>query len=313
MDFLLWLEEIRTPVLDWFFSFVTMFGEETLFIVIGVVFYWCVSKKEGYYLLSIGLIGTIMNQFLKVVFRVERPWVKNKNLTIVESAREQATGYSFPSGHTQNSVGIFGGIALWNKNRIIKVVSIVLCVLVPFSRLYLGVHTPLDVGVSVVLGLGLVFGLNIIFSRTRNLTATMRMIFGFMVAISGFYLAFVHLYNFPSNADVTNLLHGIENAYKMLGCILGLWLSFELDIKYINFKTKSNFGIQILKLVFGFVILLAIKSGLKTPLYFLIGNENIADAIRYFIIAIFAGIIWPITFKFWDKIPIFNKSFRKDK
>ncbi len=311
MEFLLWLEKIRTPILDWFFSIVTMFGEETLFIVIGVVFYWCVSKKEGYYLLSVGLIGTVINQFLKVLFRVPRPWIKNKNLTIVEAAREQATGYSFPSGHTQNSVGIFGGIALWNKNLIIRTVSILLCILVPFSRLYLGVHTPLDVGVSVVLGLILVFGLNSIFKRTKNLNLTMRTIFGFMTAISVLYLAFIYLYNFPSDVDVTNLLHGVENAYKMLGCILGLWLSFEVDVRYVNFKTESKFGIQILKLFFGFIILLAIKSGLKTPLYFIVGNTNIADAIRYFIIAVFAGIVWPITFNFWNKISVLKNTKNK--
>ena len=37
-------------------------------IVIGLLFYWCIDKKKGYYILSVGLIGTVINQFLKIVF-----------------------------------------------------------------------------------------------------------------------------------------------------------------------------------------------------------------------------------------------------
>ena len=296
------LEEIRNPVCDAIFSFITMFGEETVFILLGLLFYWCISKKQGYYLLSIGLIGTVLNQFLKLIFRIPRPWVQDENFKIVESAREQATGYSFPSGHTQTSVGIFGGIALWNKNKIIKILCVVLCVLVPFSRLYLGVHTPLDVGASMVLALVLVFGLFPLLRKTANQTKTMRIMFVVMTVFAISFLMFVLIYNFPADVDADNLAHGTETAYKMLGVILGLWLSFEIDNKYINFKTESVWWIQVLKLVMGLLPVLAIKSLLKTPLYVLLGNELLADGIRYFLIAMFAGIIWPITFKYWNKL-----------
>ena len=149
MELLYWLESIRTPIGDTFFSLITHFGEETLFIIAGLLFFWCIDKMEGYFLLSVGLSGTVINQFLKLWFRIPRPWVKDPNFTIVESARAEATGYSFPSGHTQSSVGIFGGLARWNKTLWLRGISIALCVLVPLSRLYLGVHTPLDVGVSI--------------------------------------------------------------------------------------------------------------------------------------------------------------------
>lgn len=302
MSFLSWLQELRNPVCDAIFSVITMFGEETLFILVGLVFYWCISKRQGYYLLSIGLIGTVLNQFLKLIFRIPRPWVRDPEFNIVESAREQATGYSFPSGHSQTSVGVFGGIALWNKNKIIRIIGIALCVLVPFSRLYLGVHTPADVGVSVLLALILVFGLYPLLKKTSNEIKTMRFLFGFMTAFAGAFLAFVHLYNFPADVDAENLEHGIETAYKMLGCIVGLWISVEIDAGLIKFETKAVWWVQILKLVVGIIPLLAIKSGLKEPLYILIGNTNVADGFRYFLIAVFAGCIWPLTFKLFNKL-----------
>ena len=101
MAFLHFLEGLRNPVFDAFFSAITYFGDETLFIIIGLLFFWCIDKEEGFYLLCVGLLGTVVNQFLKLYYRIPRPWVRDPSFTIVESAREAATGYSFPSGHTQ--------------------------------------------------------------------------------------------------------------------------------------------------------------------------------------------------------------------
>lgn len=149
MGFLRFLEGIRNPVFDFFFSIITYLGGEIVFMAVAMILFWCVSKKEGYYILTVGFIGTIINQFLKITFRIARPWVLDPEFKPVESAIEEATGYSFPSGHTQNSVGTFGGIALAFKKRWVRITCIILAVLVPFSRMYLGVHTPLDVFVSV--------------------------------------------------------------------------------------------------------------------------------------------------------------------
>ena len=92
MKLLYLLEGIRTPFGDTFFSLITHLGEETLFIVAGLLFFWCINKYEGYFQLAVGLSGTVINQFLKLVFRIPRPWVKDENFTIVESARAEATG-----------------------------------------------------------------------------------------------------------------------------------------------------------------------------------------------------------------------------
>ena len=210
--------------------------------------------------MCIGFLGTIINQFLKITCRIPRPWVKDKSFTIVESAKAGATGYSFPSGHTQSSVGIFGGIALWNKNKAVKIISVLICVMVPLSRMYLGVHTPLDVGVSVMLSLALLFGLYPIIRKTTAEVKTMRIVFIIMTLFASAYLCFVSFYNFPANVDAENLAHGAETAYKMFGVILGLWLSFEIDTKYISFKTEAKWWVQILKLLVGLIPILIIKS-----------------------------------------------------
>ncbi len=302
MDFLRFLEGIRTPVGDAFFSLITHLGEETIFIVVGLLFFWCMDKKKGYYILSVGFLGIVANQFLKLWFRIPRPWVKDPDFTIVESARAEATGYSFPSGHTQSTVGVFGGIARVQKQWWIRILCIAVCMLVPLSRMYLGVHTPADVGVSIVVALVLIFVLYPIVQKVMEAPKGMRIYLLVLTLIVGVYLAFVLLYSFPADVDADNLTSGIKNAYKILGCVLGLWFAYEMDERFVHFETKGSWWVQLLKLAPGLLLLLAIKSGLKAPLYALLDGNYLADAIRYFIITAFAAGVWPITFAWWKKL-----------
>lgn len=302
MELLYVLEGLRTPVGDAFFSLITHLGEETLFIVAGLLVFWCIDKWEGYYLLSVGLTGTVINQFLKLWFRVPRPWVKDPSFTIVESAWAEATGYSFPSGHTQSSVGVFGSAARWHRQKAVRLVCILLCVLVPLSRMYLGVHTPADVGVSVIVALALVFGLYPVIRKAADSPKTMRTLLACMVALAAGYLAFVSLYHFPADVDVSNLSHGTKNAYTMLGCMLGVWAVYEVDSRWTRFDTEAPLPGQICKLALGLVLLLAIKIGAKAPLQALFTNDYLADGLRYFLMVVFAGCVWPRTFPLWKKI-----------
>ena len=75
MDMLRAIAEIRNPALDFFFETVTHLGEETVFLVISIIFFWCIDKREGYFILLTGLFGTLINQTAKLAFRIPRPWV----------------------------------------------------------------------------------------------------------------------------------------------------------------------------------------------------------------------------------------------
>lgn len=156
MNFLRWIATWRNPVLDAVFGALTYAGGEVVFIVAALVVLWCVDKKRGYYLLFCGFFGLVTVQILKMAFRIPRPWVLDPAFQIVENARAGATGYSFPSGHTQTAVTLFGGLAVSSRRKAVKIGGWVACALVAFSRMYLGVHTPLDVGVSFAVGVCIV-------------------------------------------------------------------------------------------------------------------------------------------------------------
>jgi len=295
MSFLYFLESIRNPVLDGLFALVTRAGEETLFIVAALILFWCLDKRQGFYIMLVGFIGTTVNQFLKITCRVPRPWVRDPDFTIVESAREAASGYSFPSGHTQMSVGLYGAIARWNKNKLLRAVCLAVCILTPFSRMYLGVHYPSDVAVSLVLSVALVLGLYPVIASCTADSEKLGRLLTTMALLAALEVAYVSFWPFPADVDPANLESAVKNAWTMLGAALGVWLAWCCDRKH-PFDTAAPLPGQILKTVLGLALALAIRLALKPVLNGIFGGHHIADMIRYFAMVAFAGVLWPRTF-----------------
>ena len=299
MQFLYFLEKIRTSFVNELMLLITQLGEETVFLVLALIIFWCVDKYKGYYILGVGFLGTITNQFLKLWYRIPRPWCIDGNFTIVEQAREAATGYSFPSGHTQSSVGTFGSLAYISRNKWVRWICVAIAILVPFSRLYLGVHTPLDVVVSIAIAILLIILLKPVVLNANH--KYLPYLIGIMVFVGVAFMCFMHLYPFPADIDLHNLESGYKNAYTLIGSLAGLLIVYFVDEKWLKFSTDAPIAVQFLKVVLGLLFVLAVKSGLKTPLDLIFGSY-FGRAIRYCLIVVFAGIVWPLSFKFLNKI-----------
>ena len=302
MEFLYILEGFRVPGLNEFMLAITTLGEETALLVIALIFFWCVDKRKGYYILTVGLLGTVFNQFVKLLCRVPRPWIKDPNFTILEQAREGAGGFSFPSGHTQTAVGLFGAVAVTTKRRWLCAISLVLAVLVGFSRMYVGVHTPQDVLVGAVQSVLLLLIIHpLIFSKDGKLIPWT---IGGMIVISAMFLMYVEGLRGDlvgaDDAAAHNIESGIKNAYTLLGCTAGLLVVWFADRK-LNFFTDAVWWAQLIKSGVGLLLVLAVKEGLRVPLETVFSGHLAARAVRYFCIVIMAGIVWPLSFKLFPK------------
>ncbi len=301
MEFLYLLESIRNPVLDAFFSVVTEFGGEAIFIGVAIVLFWCLDKKAGYYMFTVGFAGMIVSQFMKITCRIPRPWVLDPEFTIVESAREAATGYSFPSGHTQNAFTVLGTPARYFKNTALRILCMVLIVLVGLSRMYLGVHTPYDVGFSAIMGIILVFAMYPLFrDMAEKPKAIYAMYIVFILAAAAF-VAYLQLFPFPADIDVDNYSSAVKHSWEILFCSAGLLIVYHFDRTKLNFPVKAPLKWQVVKVAIGGGVALGMKSALKAPLLALLDGNLMAHGIRYFVMIIFAGVIWPMTFKWFER------------
>ena len=299
MDFLYLLEKIRIPGLNEIMLAITTLGEETAFLVIALIVFWCLDKYRGYYVLGVGLMGTLASQFLKILCKVPRPWVQDENFTILEEAREAATGYSFPSGHTQSAVGTFGAVAASTKNKMIVGVCIALAVLTGFSRMYVGVHTPADVIVGAALSVALIFILRPLMLGKKRLIAP---VYWVMLGLSVAFMLFMELYPNPETLDSHNYESALKNAYTLLGCSAGVLAIYFIDEKKLHFTNDAVWWAQILKVILGLLVVLAVKEGLRSPLDALFGGHLAARAIRYFLVVMAAGALWPLSFRWFSRL-----------
>ena len=133
------------------FKFFTFLGS-TLFIIILMILVLIFNKNLGIKLLISVIIVTIVNNLIKILICRDRPIDIN---LITE------TGYSFPSGHSITSVSSYGLLLYYlllskiNKN-VKKILIFILCIImlmVPISRVYLGVHYFSDVVAGACLGI----------------------------------------------------------------------------------------------------------------------------------------------------------------
>lgn len=288
IDFLKALSEIRSPFLDALVQLITRLGEEVIILGVICFFYWCLNKNTAYKIGLIFFTSGMLVQGLKISFRIERPFVIDKTFKPVPSAIEGATGYSFPSGHTQSATSLYGYFAMAAKKPWLKAIFVLAFLLVGFSRLYLGVHTYFDVGVSLLLTLAVVFLISRIFDKLT--LGKYDLILSVILAAASVILC---VYSFilakVGYADAAQ----INDCFKSGGAGVAFALGFFLERRYIKFDVSAKKPyVQAVKFILGVAGALLLKSGLK-----LIAPGNlILDFIRYFLTVFWVLAIYPYLF-----------------
>lgn len=304
MEILYVLEKIRNPFLDGLMQAITWFGEETLALPLLLIFYWCVNKKLGLQLFFTTFLGAGVNAFLKLTMQVPRPWLRDPNFTIVESARKAATGFSFPSGHTQTAVSIFGVLALWMKKNLWRVAFVLLILLIGLSRLYLGVHSSDDVLFSLIVGLAIVVLSHVLFARSEKTIAYSFLILFLINVAFIIIMPFIPLLN-PTDAPIAHHLY--KHCALAISGSAALCLAAFLPGKHKGFDPKAPWLVQLVKFLLGLALVMALRAGLKPLLALFLSNDVLADTLRYFFVSLFGIMFWPMCFDNLERLLSFKK------
>jgi hypothetical protein len=177
------------------------------------------------------------------------------------------------------------------KKRWMYIVGSILIFLVAISRLYLGVHWPLDVAAGAAIGILWVFITSLMFNYAEK-TGRKYIFLIFMIPM----LALLPFYPIP-------------DYFKTAATMLAFFIGYVIEPKYIKYEVKASLPVQVLKLVIGIGVLMLIRIFLNTLLLNLIGvsaesaESNptlpvmLCDFFRYLVLGIWVTILAPLLFK----------------
>lgn len=235
------LQNMRTDVLTLFFTVITMMAEELFFTAFIALLYWCVDKNKGKRLAWYVLFGSLINTTLKHIVKMPRPFEMGVSKPI---RLETATGYSFPSAHTQTATSFWMGSMLILKTKASVILGSIMILLTAFSRIYLGVHWPMDVLGAILFG--------IIFTYFAEQMLDEKCVFKDWHVITTSIIVFLVLI---FNLD--------EPFCKASAALWGLCLGCYLEQKYVQFDVKATPKKQIIKAVIGLLGLVIIYVGIS--------------------------------------------------
>lgn len=285
MNLLYTLQSLRSPALTLFFRLITAFGEETVLVLLLCALYWCRNKELAYGVAISFFVSTLLVQGLKVVVRMDRPWLLDPAFLPIEEALAGATGYSFPSGHTQAAASIFGYLGIASQKKGPAIAAWALVLLVGLSRLYFGVHTPLDVLGALALSLTVSL-LTLRYVRSKG---SLRALLLLLLSLSAVVLAMAFSLHARGIIETHYLADCCKAAGGCIGCSLGLWWARTR----IPFDPRAATPWQQgLKLACGVAVMLLIQSGVKA----LLGQHLAIDALRYGMIAFWSLALYPLLF-----------------
>ena len=262
LDYLIFLQGIRN---DWggesLFSLISNLPKSAITAAIPAILFWCIDKNAGIFVLFNATCGRAINELIKGTFCVYRPWIKDAELIPAAKAMEDASSWSFPSGHAQFTTAIYGGLAFFYRKKFLwlMIPCAILILSVAFSRNFLGVHTPQDVLIAIIYSIGLFFVAEKIFSWIgRDRERQVLFLLGGLLAVT---IIFLWLYFKPYPEDFLNgklivdPLKARAYAFDALGFGLAFFLGWFLELRFVNFKVNVTTKDKLWRIIIGFGVL----------------------------------------------------------
>ncbi|MBQ9900859.1 MAG: phosphatase PAP2 family protein [Clostridia bacterium] len=273
-------------------SFFSLFGEELVCVAILGLIYWCLDKECGGRIGLTLFFAATLNPVLKNIFLRRRPYCDHSSIKCLRPVAPEsdiydlsAQGYSFPSGHSTNSVSLFTAVAINKKDRLLAAAGLLIPLLCGFSRICLGVHYPTDVICGWLLGLAAIFIVNGLEKRISNRLA---------------YYALLLCMTVPGW-----LFCRSDDYYTSFGILAGFLLAVEFERRYVGFENTRRPLRCAFRLTGGILVFYGVRVLLRLPFSeeFLISGTAPAHAVRtvrYFVAVFAATGVYPMLFRPMD-------------
>jgi len=296
LSFVKWLQQYRTPTGEEFFFHVTQGGEGIWLMGILGILFWVFGAHYAYRTGFAVATGNLIVGALKGVFCIERPWIRDPTIVPVADAQWGAYGYSFPSGHTANTSLLWGGIGAAFRKWWLWLPILVWIGLVGFSRMYLGVHTPLDVGTSLAVAIPVVWGMGRVYDWTERNPSRAWIVLVSAILAAALGLLFVRFKPTPEGGG------GIKphDAHQAIAAMLGFFAAWFIERQYIQFDPKRLGAYRLLAVVVGVLILSLMMGHLKKLLAPFWGSQ-VASYLVAAAYPMWIFVVWPFLLKGLEK------------
>lgn len=279
------IQSIATSFIDVLGKLITFFGEQYLVILILAFIYFAYNKKLGEKLAYSLFLSLGVNNIIKGIVKAPRPFQVDESIRALR--QETATGYSFPSGHTQTATTLYSSLANHFKKKKYWAIAMVLIFLIALSRIYLGVHFPKDVLFGFIIGLGCMFlGSNLYDLCDGKYKNKMLL----LLITSLIMLPFIFVF-YQKTYDQIVLYRDFYTSFSLFN---GFILAIAIENRYVNFKDDSTLKVRLIRFFIALVLFAITQFGLK---FIFPKNNIIFDMIRYFFVTFIPMGIFPLTFK----------------
>ncbi|MGW8302260.1 MAG: phosphatase PAP2 family protein, partial [Desulfobacterales bacterium] len=249
IEVVLWFQQF-SPALDLPFKSLTFLGNLEFFLVFMPFIYWCINRRMGARLLVLFLISAYANAIAKGLADQPRPFQYDPRVKPLM----HAAGGGLPSGHTQGAVVVWGYLAFQIRRTKFWIIAGFLMIVIPVSRLYLGVHFPTDLLGGYFLG-ALLLVLYLLFAPKVESWLTAK---GFIWQISTAVILPILLFWVSPQ--------GSRYASSACGALMGFLPGIALERRWIRFCSDGSFYKRSMRFVVGLIVLLGIWLGLRFAL-----------------------------------------------
>jgi len=277
IELILWLQQFR-PALDLPFRAFTFIGDELFFLLFLPLVYWCLDRRTGARVTLLFLISAYVNAAVKVFVDQPRPGPYDAR---VWAYSDVGGSGGFPSGHTQNPVVVWGFLAAKVRRTWLWIVAAVLIVMIPLSRLYLGVHFPHDLLGGYVIGALLLF----VFLRWGELGEqwiASRKVGAQLALVAILTLALI-------------LVFLTEDGVTTGATLLGMGLGFVVQAHWIGFEVDGELWRRAARYALGAAVMVGLWAGLRAA-FSALEPELLFRFIRYVLMGLWGGAGAPWVF-----------------
>ena len=274
----IWFQQF-SPAMDLPFKVLTFMGDEMFFLLFMPLIYWCVNRHTGARMIILFLFSAYINAFVKVIAKQPRPFHYDSR---VQKIVEADFG-GFPSGHTQGAVVVWGYLASVYKKTWLWILAVILMILIPMSRVYLGVHFPTDLLGGYIIG-ALLLVIYIKYAPHIEDWIIKKGV-GFQLGCA-IIIPIIFIIILPGQDKL-----GVTAAATLMGMSAG----FVLERKFVGFESSGAWWKRIVRYVVGIAVLIGLRIVLSLAFKDL-DPEPVFRTIRYGILGLWGAFGAPWLF-----------------